>query len=562
MKLDFTSRSRRSNVIARNGMVATSQPLASMAGVDILKAGGNAADAAVAAACVLNVVEPFSSGVGGDSFALYWDAKTKQVYALNASGPSAQKASLQDLLDLGYTSYPMWTGHAVSVPGAVAGWDALLNRFGSMSFGDVLQPAIAYAQNGYPVSEYVAHSWTLMRNKLLRQQGSDLTDIPLYKQLLGPTQPSGNEFLIDGRTPGIGEMIALPTLAKTLRGIVSQGKSYIYNGEFARRLCQYVQEYGGWLEEDDLSTYESEWVTPILANYRGYELYECPPNGQGLAAIMALKIAAGFDIATMAEAERLHVLIECMRLGFTEALAWVCDPKFEQIPTEQLFDDAYIQSRRDLIDMNNAIDHIQTDVFSVGEDTTYLCAIDTQGNACSLINSLYYGGGTGLVVPGTGILLQNRCATFSLDSLHPNVLQGGKRPYQTIIPGMITHADELYGSMGVMGGFMQPQGHLQMMVNLVDHEFYPQQSLDMPRFCLSVEGDGMGAKDPGGELFIEEGTDPEVIQSLISKGHQITPIMGYERIRFGSGQIILRDPESGVMIAGSDPHKDGCAAGY
>ena len=562
MKLDFIPRSRRSNVIARNGMVATSQPLASIAGVDTLRSGGNAADAAVAAACVLTVVEPFSSGVGGDSFALYWEAASKQVYALNASGPAAKKASLRELLDLGYTSYPMWTGQAVSVPGAVGGWQALLERFGKMSLSEVIQPAIRYAQNGYPVSEYIAQGWSLMRKKLLRHSDADQVEVPLHQQFLGPSQPSGNEFLINGQPPEVGQMICLPTLAETLRGIASQGRTYLYQGDFADRLCDYVQRYGGWLEPDDLENFSPEWVTPISTGYRGYKLYECPPNGQGLAAIMALKVAEGFNLAAMTEADRLHTLVECMRLGFTDALAWVSDPKFSDIPTDQLFDDAYIASRREMISPDHAMAHIETGIPSIGEDTTYLCAMDGVGNACSLINSLYYGGGTGLVVPGTGVLLQNRSATFSLDPSHPNVLEGGKRPYQTIIPGMITHAGELYATMGVMGGFMQPQGHLQMMVNLIDHEFYPQQALDMPRFCLAVTGGGIGAEDPGGALAIEEGTDPQATQVLMERGHQVTVVAGYDRIRFGSGQIILRDPQSGVLIGGSDAHKDGCAIGY
>ena len=562
MKLDFTPRSRRSNVIARNGMVATSQPLATLAGVDILRSGGNAADAAVAAAFVLNVVEPFSSGVGGDCFALYWEAASKQVYALNASGPAAQKASLKELLDLGYTSYPMWTGQAVSVPGAVGGWQALLERFGKMSISEVIQPAISYAQDGYPVSEYIAQGWSLMRNKLLRQSETDQLDTPFHQQLSGPPQPSGNEYLIKGQPPKVGEMISLPTLADTLRGIGSYGKAYIYRGNFADQLCNYVQQYGGWLEPDDLENFSPEWVTPISTGYRGYELHECPPNGQGLAAIMALKIAEGFDLAAMPEADRMHTLVECMRLGFTEALAWVSDPTFSHIPKNQLFDETYIASRRELIAQDRALAHIETGILSIGEDTTYLCAVDGEGNACSLINSLYYGGGTGLVVPGTGVLLQNRSATFSLDPSHPNALEGGKRPYQTIIPGMITHAGELFGAMGVMGGFMQPQGHLQMMVNLIDHEFYPQQALDMPRFCLAVTGGGMGAEDPGGALAIEQAMDPQIIRALIERGHKVTVVSDYDRIYFGSGQIILRDPNTGVMMGGSDAHKDGCAIGY
>jgi len=562
MQYDFNFRSRRSNVISRNGMVASSHPLASVVGLDILKAGGTAADAAVAMAATLGVVEPFSSGVGGDCFALYWEAATHQVHALNASGPAARHSSLQELLDAGYTQYPLWNGQAVSVPGAVAGWHALLKRFGRMNLEDVLKPAIAYADDGYAITEYIAHGWSSILAKLLRGDPVAEQAKPLHQRFGGPMQPSGGEFLVDGQAPKVGEIMRLPSLAATLRGISADGQDFIYKGEFSRDLCAHVQRYGGWLQPEDLSNYQPEWVEPIFADYHGYHLYECPPNGQGLAAIMAAHIANGFDLAGMNVVDRTHTLVECMRLGFTEALAWVCDPHFQKIPYEQLFSEAYINSRRCMIDPLHALEHIETDVISTGDDTTYLSVIDGEGNACSFINSLYFGGGTGLVVPGTGVLLQNRAATFSLDPTHPNVLEGGKRPYQTIIPGMITHQGELYASLGVMGGFMQPQGHLQMLVNLVDLGYNPQLALDMPRFCLSVLGGGMGAIDPGGELLLEESFAPADVAALQAQGHQVTSVSGYDRVRFGGGQIILRDPGSGVLTGGSEPRKDGCALGF
>jgi len=562
MNYDFIFRSRRSNIISNHGMVAASQPLAALAGLDILRKGGTAADAAIAMAATLNVVEPFSTGIGGDCFALYWDAKGKRVHALNSSGPAAKRSSIQEILDEGNSQYPMWTGKSVSVPGSVAGWEALLSRFGCMTLKDVLIPAISYAQNGYPVSEWIAKGWSLMPLRLLRGAMLNDDDLPLHERRPGPYQSSGSEFLLGDRAPKAGEIMRLPTLAITLRNIAEGGSAYIYQGDFANALCAHVQDYGGWLEPDDLDQFKPEWKDPIFADYHGYRLHECPPNGQGLAAIMALRIAEGFNLSEMNTVDRTHTMVECMRLGFSEALAWVGDPLYEDIPYAQLFDDDYIKSRRQMIKQDQSLSHIQTGIIKNGEDTTYLSVVDAEGNACSFINSLYYGGGSGLVVPGTGVLLQNRASGFSLDPAHPNALKGGKRPYHTIIPGMITKGNELFGSFGVMGGYMQPQGHLQMMVNMIDLGLNPQQSLDMPRFCLSVLGGGIGAQDPGGQLALEESFDSEDVAQLEARGHQITILSDYKRIKFGGGQIILRDPVSGVLTAGSEPRKDGCALGY
>ncbi len=561
MQYDFEFRSRRSNVLATNGISAASQPLASLAGLDILRAGGNAADAAVAVAAALNVVEPFSTGIGGDCFALYWDAAQKQVFALNGSGPAAKGASISDLKSAGYEQYPLYTGHAVSVPGTVAGWSALLDRFGTMSLADVLAPAIRYAIEGYPVTEWIGSGWQLMESRLLREKVD--ANLPKHLQRSGPPQPSGHEFLIDGRAPRVGEVVHLRTLGETLRAIASDGKDYIYESEFAQKLCLHVQRYGGWLAPEDLSGFEAEWVEPITADYHGVRLYECPPNGQGLAAIMAAKIADGFDLAGMDWIERTHTLIECMRLGFVEALQWVADPHHVDLPLDRLFSTDYVQGRRDLIQQDQALVHLETGIQPVGEDTVYLSVVDGQGNACSFINSLYMGGGTGLVVPGTGVFLQNRSALFSLDPAHPNALAGGKRPYHTIIPGMITKQGELHASFGIMGGFMQPQAHLQVLSNLVDYGFNPQQALDLPRFSLNLnEGAGVGAHDPGGEVLLEKGFDFDALAALRARGHRVAPLAGRARVLFGGGQVILRDPETGVLTAGSDPRKDGCAMGY
>lgn len=561
MKFDFEFRSRRSNVMGKHGMVASSQPLASLAGLDILRAGGTAADAAVAIAAMLNVVEPFSTGVGGDCFVLYWDSSTKSVFALNGSGPAAQSADLDALRTAGYEQFPCFTGQAVSVPGAVAAWSALLERFGKKSLAEVLIPAIACAAEGFPVTEWIGSGWELMESHLLRS--SIIENQPKHMQIPGPPQPSGNEFLIDGRAPKVGEWMTLPTLSETLERIAADGKDYFYSGEFAQKLCDHVQTYGGWLEPSDLAGFEPEWVEPIHAEYHGVRLYECPPNGQGLAAIMAAKIADGFDLAGMNPVQRLHTLIECMRLGFQDAFRWVADPNFEEIPINTLFSAENIHLRRDLISPQRAIDHLPNDSPPEGNNTVYLSVVDGEGNACSFINSLSMPGGTCLVVPGTGVMLQNRAAMFSLDPAHPNALEGGKRPYHTIIPGMLIKDDELYASFGVMGGFMQPQGHLQTLVNMVDLGHNPQQALDMPRFLINVPaGGGVGANDPGGEVFLEQGFSFETLAELRRMGHRLAPISGRQRILFGGGQIIRRDPHSGVLIAGSDPRKDGCALGW
>ncbi|MBN1641441.1 MAG: gamma-glutamyltransferase family protein [Anaerolineae bacterium] len=560
MQFDAVFRSRRSNVLATRGMVATSQPLAAQAGLDMLRAGGTAADAAVATAAMLNVVEPISTGIGGDCFALYWDARTGQVTALNGSGRAPAAASIDDLRALGYDRMPGYTGHAVSIPGAVAGWHDLLARHGRMPLADVLQPAIRTAEQGYPVSELIARGWAGSVPKLLRAPGWMSGDLPGAN---GPQQPSGRELLRDDRAPRAGELMRIPSLARTLRGIADEGPDYIYHGAFAHALSEHVQRYGGWITPADMAAHTSTWEEPISASYRGYTLYECPPNGHGLAAVLGANLAAGFDLAAMDEVDRLHTLVECMRLAFADALQWVCDMHVVGIPLEALCSAPYADSRRARIDPHRAAAHVPHGDPLRGDDTAYLCAVDGEGNACSFICSLYQGTGTGLVVPGTGVSLQNRASLFVLDSEHPNVLAPNKRPYHTIIPAMTNHAGQLHASFGVMGGYMQPHGHLQMLVNMIDLGMSPQQALDMPRWRLAVQsGSGVGALDPGGLLYIEEGWSVETMAALARRGHRIAPVTGFGRATFGGGQIIVRDPDTGVLTAGSDPRKDGCAVGY
>ena len=557
MNIDAVFRSRRSNVMATRGMVATSQPLAAQTGLEILKAGGNAADAAIATAAMLNVVEPIMTGIGGDCFALYWDARTKSITALNGSGRAPAGASIDELVRLGYARMPAHTGHAVSVPGAVAGWSDLLERHGRMTLADVLQPAIWTAENGYPVTELIATGWRTQVKKLQRAP-----DWPSGDLDNGPKQPSGNELLLDGQAPRPGELMRLPTLAETLRGIAAEGKDYIYQDEFARKLSEHVQRYGGWITPQDMALHSSTWDEPITADYRGVTLYECPPNGQGLAAILAVNLAAGFDLAAMSKADRLHTMIECMRLAFSDARQWVCDPRVVDIPLSELIGIEYAERRRQRIDPLQAAQDVPYGHPLAGSDTVYLSVVDGEGNACSFINSLYKGTGTGLVVPGTGVSLHNRASLFILDPEHPNALAPHKRPYQTIIPAMTTRNGELHASFGVMGGFMQPQGHFQMLVNMLDLGMAPQQALDMPRWALAGPSDPLGAGQPGGLVRVEEGWSFAILAELARRGHRLAPMDGFGRRVFGGGQIIVRDADTGVLIAGSDPRKDGCAVGW
>jgi len=557
MNFDATFRSRRSNVLATRGMVAASQPLAANAGLDALKAGGNAADAAVAVSAMLAVVEPLSTGIGGDMFALYWDASTKTVSALNGSGRAAGAASIDELRRLGCERMPYYSGHAVSVPGTVAGWSDLLARHGSMPLADLLQAAIWHAEHGYPVSELIARGWAGAAKKFLRHPGWREDD-----PLRGPPQPSGNELLIDGRGPRAGEIMRLPAMAETLRGIAAEGRDHVYCGAFAEKLSAHVQRYGGWITSQDMAAHTSTWEEPISAPYRDVTLYECPPNGQGLAAVIAAILAQGFDLASMSAADRLHTMVECMRLAFADAQQWVCDIHQVRIPLTELCSADYAEQRRARIDPRRAAPSVPYGRPGPGSDTVYFCTADGQGNACSFINSLFQGGGSGLVVPGTGIALQNRAALFRLDPEHPNALAPHKRPYHTIIPGMTVRGGELHMAFGVMGGFMQPQGHFQMLVNLLDLGMTPQQALDVPRWRLTSEADGMGAQEPGGLLMIEEGWDFALLAEMTRRGHRLAPIDGFGRGTFGGGQIILRDPANGVLQAGSDPRKDGCAIGF
>ncbi len=525
--------SRRSTVWAKRGMVATSQPLAAMAGLRMMMQGGNAVDAAVAAAAVLNVVEPESTGIGGDMFALVWNANERKVHALNGSGRAPAAASIAELQGMGHHHMPDVGVYSVSVPGTVSGWETIINAHGKMPLADVLQPAIEYAEEGFPVSDVISHQWAGQAPKLAEL-------------------PSGHEVLLNGRAPREGEVMTLPTLGKTLRGIAEGGSQYFYTGKVAEKMASFVQEHGGWLATEDLANHTSDWDEAISVDYRGVTCWECPPNGQGIAALEALNIAEGFDIAGMGcqTADTYHHLIEAMRLAFADAHRYVADPRKAEVPISGLTSKKYAALRRTLINPDRAMQSAPIGQ-PYGSDTVYISCVDGEGNACSFINSVYSNFGSGLVVPDTGIVLQNRASLFSLDPDHPNALEPGKRPYHTIIPAMATKGGEMYLCYGVMGGFMQPQGHMQVISNMVDFGMDPQPALNASRFMVM-----------GDSVALEEGLDQGVLSDLQNRGHQIRLAQGYSRVGMGGGQVIRRDPETGALSGGSEPRKDGCAVGW
>jgi len=530
--------SRRSATLGLNGTVATSNPLAANAGLDMLKKGGNAVDAAVCAVSVLNVVEPMSTGVGGDVFALVYDSKTKKIEALNGSGKSSMRTDIDDLRNMGMDSIPLegpYSGLAVSVPGCVDAWDQLLKKFGVFSLDTVLVPAIDYSQNGFGVSEITANNWKLAVKKLSINERC--------------------EFLPNGRAPDFGEKVVLPDLNRTLKGISENGRSYIYEGVIPEKISEYVQKFNGWLCEEDFSLHSSSWVKPISSNYRGYDVWECPPNGQGIAALIALNIVENIDLVN-SEIEpvlQLHYKIEAMKIAFQDALWYVADPEKVDIPIQELLSKSYAKKRFNEIKEDSTCREYKRGNFNQHGDTVYVSVIDGNGNACSLINSLYQGFGTGLVVPETGIALQNRGALFSTNRDHPNFLEPNKRPYNTIIPCMITKNSNLVSSLGVMGGFQQPQGHLQVISNMIDFGMNPQEALDSERFSVSIEND---------TLFVENSFNPDVVAALKLKGHSVSINSGFDRGLFGGGQIIVRDNDEGVLFGGSDPRKDGLSVSF
>jgi gamma-glutamyltranspeptidase / glutathione hydrolase len=538
ININFSS--RRSPVYGRHGIVATSQPLATAAGIEILSKGGNAADAAVAAAAALNVTEPTSTGIGGDMFALYYDAGTKQVTALNGSGRAPAALTLDRLKKEGLLADELlpYHAHTVTVPGACAGWCDLIEKHGSLSLNEILAPAIKLADEGFPVSSLTSYFW---------QRGAE-------RQLKSAL--NGRELTIDGRGPKAGEIFRNPGLAKTFQVVAGKKAQGFYQGQIAEAIVGVMREAGGCMSAEDLASHVSTWEMPLSVNYRGLRVHECPPNGQGITALIALNLLEGFDLTSLdsLSPEKMHLMIEALRLAFADARWYVADPAFSKIPMQELLSKEYANQRRRLINPKRANLDPKRGTPVAASSTVYLSVVDGFGNACSFINSNYMGFGTGIVPKGWGFTLQNRGHNFSLDPKHPNALESRKRPYHTIIPAMVTREsdDSLYASYGVMGGFMQPQGHVQVLSALVDHALDPQAALDLPRFCIDVE-------ESGGRVAMEEGMPKKTMDALKKLGHPLYKLRGYERAFFGRGQVILRDAESGVLSAGSDPRADGCA---
>ena len=526
--------SRRSDLTARNGMVATSHPLGAMSGLRILMEGGNAVDAAVAAAATLNVVEPHATGVGGDVFALVWMKRDGRVTALDASGRSSANASLEELVDKGLDAIPDQSPYAVTVPGAVSGWQSVLDAYGQMTLADVLKPAISYAEEGHAVPEVVSGYWHASAGRL-------------------GAGPAGGELLLEGKPPNPGETIRMPELARTLRAIADGGAEAFYTGPIARRITSFVQDHGGWLTDEDMAAHAPRWVEPIHTTYRGRTCWQCPPPSQGINALLALNLAEGFDLKAMGlgSLEAQHHLIECMRLALADTLGHVADPSTMRVAVSDLLSETYADSRRRMVRADKAMPGVDAGAPPSHPDTVYISCVDGQGNACSFINSVYMGFGTGLVVPGTGIALHNRGASFSLDLGHPNALAPNKQPFHTLIPGMVTEGDHMTHCYGVMGSMQQAQGHLQVLANMFDFGLSPQQALDAPRFSVRV----------GDSVYLEDTMGAGIAEGLRSMGHSIT-VREPHGVFFGSGQIIRRDPDTGVLTGGSEPRADGAAIGW
>jgi len=532
----------RSEVIARNGMAATSQPLATQVALDILKKGGNAIDAAIAANAVLGLVEPTGCGMGGDLFALIWSADRKKLYGLNASGRSPRSLRLDYFKDNGYEFIPSLGPLPVSVPGCVDGWFEMHEMFGKLPIRDILQPAINYAREGFPVSEVIAY--------YLDRGTKALEEYPNIKEVYMP----------GGKAPAKGEIFRNPLLANTFEKIVKGGRNEFYRGSIARDIADFIKKQGGFLTFDDMSRHHSEWVEPVNTVYRGYEVWELPPNGQGIAALQMLNILEGFNIREMGfgSPEYIHTFTEAKKLAFEDRAKYYTDPLFNNVPVNQLISKKYAAERRKLINPERAARVYDAGVIEAG-NTIYLTVADKAGNMVSLIQSNYRGMGSGMCPTGLGFVLQDRGEMFSLAQGHANVYAPGKRPFHTIIPAFITRKGIPWISFGVMGGDMQPQGHVQIVVNLIDFGMNLQEAGDAPRIYHTGSSEPTGQQmTDGGFLMLESGFRTEVIQKLMSMGHKIQWNLG----GYGGYQAILRDEKTKVMYGASESRKDGQAAGY
>lgn len=520
--------SGRSTVYAPNVIAATSQPLATTAALDILQAGGNAFDAAVAAAAVLNVVEPYMTGMGGDMFAIFWDAKNERLMGLDGSGRSGSKINTQTLINE-WEEVPSRGAATVTVPGALAGWSDLVETYGKLSFAEVLAPAIQIAEQGFPVSPIIAQDWAGTLDTLNGNEGAKAT------------------FLIDGKAPRAGQWFTNKDLAKTFRRIAKDGPQTFYGGELGREIVAGLDELGGFITIDDLARHKSEWVEPLSVDYKGYTLHELPPAGQGIAALQMLKMLEGFDLSGMVHnsAEYLHTLIEAKKLAYADLARYIADPEHMDVQPSALLSPDYLAKRATLIKPDEVMEQAEPGSFATESDTIYLTVADSEGNMISLINSISWYFGAGVVVPGTGVVLQNRGAGFTLEEGHPNQIAPNKRPFHTIIPAFVTRDGKPWLSYGVMSGSMQPQGHVQVLLNIIEFGMDPQEAVDAARF-----------RHLNQKRIAIENVNPEVARALSALGHDLEMPNG---IAFGGAQLIQKLDRG--WAAGSDPRKDGMAAG-
>lgn len=549
----------RSPVIARNGMAATAHPLASQVAIDILQSGGNAVDAAIAANAAIGLMEPTGNGIGGDIFVIVWDPETRQVYGLDGSGRSPMGLSYEEMLERAeaWGGIPAGGSLPVSVPGTVDGWFTLHDRFGRLPMDEVLAPAIAYAEEGFPVTETIAYYWAMNMRRFQPAVESGMIE--------EFDNARATYLNAEGAAPAEGEIFRNPDLANTYRLLAEGGRDVFYEGEIARTIDAYMERIGGAIRYDDLAAHSSTWVEPVSVNYRGYDVWELPPQGQGIAALQMLQILEGYHLAAMGfmSADALHLMVEAKRLAFEDRARFYADPDFYDTPVAALLSDEYADERRALISMERAMDRVGPGDPAVLEDgdTTYLTVADSDGMMVSLIQSNYRGMGSGLVPDGLGFMLQNRGQLFSLEDGHPNVYAPGKRPFHTIIPAMVTRGDDAVLSFGLMGGGMQPQGHVQVLVNMIDFGLNVQEAGDAARWRhegSTEPTDAIGAAETVGTLHLEGGVPAEVRAELEARGH----VIGESDGGFGGYQAIWRDPETGVYYAASEMRKDGAAIGY
>ena len=534
--------STRSEVISQNGMVATSHPLASQIGIDILQNGGNAIDAAIAANAALGLMEPTGNGIGGDLFAIVWIEKEKKLYGLNASGRSPENLTLEYFKENNFKSIPAYGPLPVSVPGCVDGWFELHNKFGKISMANILSPTIKYAEDGFPVSELVSYYMKVASN--------NFQEYPNFKET----------YYLNDSTPKKGQIFKNPDLANTLRVIAKDGRKGFYEGKIANTIANFIQDQGGFLSYNDLKNHKSEWIDPVSTNYRGFDIWELPPNGQGIAALQILNLLEAYDIRSMGfgSAEYIHHFVEAKKIAFADRAKYYADMDFNKVPVKYLISKEYADIRRKEIRPDKAAKRVLPGNLENG-DTIYLTTADSEGNMVSLIQSNYRGMGSGMVPTGLGFMLQDRGELFSLDQNHFNVYAPKKRPFHTIIPAFITKDGNPFISFGLMGGAMQPQGHAQIVVNIVDFDMNLQEAGDAPRIRHQSDQQPTGGDMiNGGELALETGFDYKQVRELMKKGHKII----YDLGSFGGYQAIMIDYINKVYYGASESRKDGNAIGY